>query len=113
MNSERTIPAQLKEQVLDKRETAHLLKISTETLDRLHRQGRGPERCYVGHQVRYLLSQVVSWLEETSRAGGPSRPVPRDPYRRPDGSRDYDAEMRDYEAAEKTAEESRRASRQT
>jgi len=54
------------EQVLTKSETAKLLRCSVETLDRLHRQGRGPERVYVGSQVRYRLAKVIEFLDSSS-----------------------------------------------
>jgi predicted DNA-binding transcriptional regulator AlpA len=55
------------DRVMTKRDTAIFLGISVETLDRLDRKGDGPDRFYVGSQVRYLLSRTLAWLSQQDK----------------------------------------------
>lgn len=53
-------------EVLNEREAAALLKVSTRTLYELRRRGVVPFK-QVGKQIRYLRSHLIAWL-----AGGES-----------------------------------------
>ena len=50
-------------QLLDQREAAHLLRLSTRTLERLRGSGSGPRYVKCGRSVRYRLGDLTDWIE--------------------------------------------------
>ena len=57
--------------VLTKQQTAVVTNTSTDTLDRLHESGDGPERVRLSpRRVGYTVGAIRSWLK--SRATGPA-----------------------------------------
>jgi predicted DNA-binding transcriptional regulator AlpA len=53
--------------VLSKTQTCALTNLSADTLDRLHRQGEGPERVQLSpRRVGYTVAAVRTWLKKRS-----------------------------------------------
>ncbi|WP_366869498.1 helix-turn-helix domain-containing protein [uncultured Roseobacter sp.] len=51
------------EHYLTKSETAKLLSKSSQTLDRWHRLGTGPQRTRIGKTVLYRKDSLENWLQ--------------------------------------------------
>ena len=51
-------------QLLDQREAARLLRLSTRTLERLRLTGSGPMYVKCGRSVRYRQSDIERWIAQ-------------------------------------------------
>jgi len=49
---------------LDRREAARFLGVSVDTLDRLHKLGKGPPAVLIGRRRVYTESKLQEWLDK-------------------------------------------------
>lgn len=56
--------------LLTKQQAAEALAVSTATLDRWHREGKGPCRLKVGRGVRYRARDLDAWMNDFVKEKG-------------------------------------------